>query len=54
LLKEGKFPTISNQVQKIILYCQAGKRSQIAAQIFIEAGIHGIYHLDGGYEAYSR
>lgn len=43
-----------NKEQAVMVYCQAGARSQKAASILEEAGFQLIYDLQGGYQAWSQ
>lgn len=51
-LKLEQIPTVSNQ--KIVLSCQSGKRSDIAAQKLLESGLNSLLQLEGGLNSWKE
>ena len=48
----SRFP--ADQAAKIVLYCQSGSMSAIAARTLVKAGYVNIWNLDGGMIAWER
>ncbi|MBI5303894.1 MAG: rhodanese-like domain-containing protein [Chloroflexi bacterium] len=48
----SKFPADKNA--KILLYCQSGRMSTIAAEELVKLGYTNLWHLDGGMSAWEN
>jgi rhodanese-related sulfurtransferase len=45
--------TLLDPTQRIVVYCDTGARSALAAEALYELGYHDVAHLDGGLAAWS-
>ena len=50
--KVGKMSALSDKAAQIIVYCESGSRSALAAQVMAEIGFTNALSLKGGYAAW--
>jgi rhodanese-related sulfurtransferase len=53
-LGEWRLPDVTGPDQQVVLFCDEGYASSLAAATLREVGLHRASDLDGGYQAWLR